>query len=113
MVEAWSDVLPQFIQDNVFDQLIIPKLHTAIADWNPRKGEGSLQSLVFPWLPLVGLRLDTVVSDARRKVKGLFRAWTVDQGVPADLISWEKVPYLFVELFWAAHTLELSGLRCR
>jgi len=88
-VAAQLDVL-----DSLFDQLIMPKLHSAIADWTPRRGEGSLQSLVFPWLPFVGLRLESLVGDARRKVKSLFRAWTVDQGVPTELMLWEKVLWL-------------------
>ncbi|KII85866.1 hypothetical protein PLICRDRAFT_115444 [Plicaturopsis crispa FD-325 SS-3] len=91
LYEAWSSLLPPFIRDNFLDQLILPKVHSAVADWNPKKDKVPLQTLVFPWLPHVGLRLEEVVGDARRKVKGLLRAWTVEEDVPKDLIAWKDV----------------------
>ncbi|KAG9022220.1 hypothetical protein FS837_006526 [Tulasnella sp. UAMH 9824] len=91
LLEAWSDLLPQFIRDNVMDQLVLPKVQKAIAEWNPKRNEGTLHGLVFPWLPHVGLRLEALVGDARRKVKNLFRSWTADQGLPEHLMVWQKV----------------------
>lgn len=73
------------------DQLVLPKVQKAIADWSPKRSEGTLHSLVFPWLPHVGLRLEVLVGDARRKVKNLFRSWSSDQGVPEHLMIWQKV----------------------
>lgn len=91
LYEAWSTFLPPFIRDNVLDQLILPKVHKAVTDWNPRKDTVSLHALVFPWLPHLGLRLEDVLGDARRKVKSLLRGWTAGDGVPKDLIAWKDV----------------------
>ncbi|KAG8976662.1 hypothetical protein FRB90_009094, partial [Tulasnella sp. 427] len=91
LLESWSDLLPQFMRDNVMDQLILPKVQKAIGEWSAKRNEGPLHGLVFPWLPHVGLRLEMLVGDARRKVKSLFRSWTPDQGVPELLIIWQKV----------------------
>ncbi|OBZ73835.1 Tuftelin-interacting protein 11 [Grifola frondosa] len=91
LYEAWSSFLPPFIRDNFFDQLILPKVHKAVEDWRPRKSKVSLQALVFPWLPHIGLRLEDVLGDARRKVKSVLRAWTVTEGVPKDLQAWQDV----------------------
>jgi len=91
LYEAWSSFLPPFIRDNFFDQLVLPKVHKAVDDWNPRKSKVSLQTLVFPWLPHVGLRLEDVLNDARRKVKHLLRTWAVVEGVPKDLGVWKDV----------------------
>ncbi|KAI9062556.1 TFP11-domain-containing protein [Trametes sanguinea] len=91
LYEAWSPFLPPFIRDNFFDQLVLPKLHKAVGDWNPRKSKVSLQKLVFPWLPHVGLRLEDVLGDARRKVKSVLRAWTVSDAIPEDLGAWREV----------------------
>ncbi|KAF9047173.1 TFP11-domain-containing protein [Hymenopellis radicata] len=68
LYEAWSTFLPPFIRDNMLDQLILPK------------------TIVFPWLPYVGLRLEDLVDEARRKVKNLLRHWTVGDEVPKDLV---------------------------
>ncbi|KAJ3873659.1 hypothetical protein F5051DRAFT_476297 [Lentinula edodes] len=47
----------------MLDQLILPKMQKAVADWNPKQLDKkvSLQTIVFPWLPLVGLRLEDFV----------------------------------------------------
>ena len=63
LYEAWSRYLPPFVRDNFFDQLVLPKVHKAVSDWNPRKCKVPLQRLVFPWLPHVGLRLEDVLGD--------------------------------------------------
>jgi tuftelin-interacting protein 11 len=91
LYEAWASFLPPFVRDNFFDQLVLPKVHKAVADWSPRRAGASLRTLVFPWLPHVGLRVDTLLEDARRKVKAVLRAWTPADGVPLDLASWRDV----------------------
>ncbi|KAI0704460.1 TFP11-domain-containing protein [Cerioporus squamosus] len=91
LYEAWSAFLPPFIRDNFFDQLVLPKVHKAVGDWNPRKSKVPLQTLVFPWLPHVGLRLEEVLGDARRKVKSVLRAWTTAEAIPQDLGVWKDV----------------------
>ncbi|KAJ3510057.1 hypothetical protein NLJ89_g4888 [Agrocybe chaxingu] len=91
LYEAWSSFLPPFIRDNLLDQLILPKVHKAVAEWNPRQAKVSLQAIVFPWLPHVGLRLEDVVGDARRKIKSLLRSWVIDEPIPADLLAWKDV----------------------
>lgn len=95
LYEAWSTFLPPFIRDNMLDQLILPKVQKAVADWNPRKATVPLQTLVFPWLPHVGLRIEDVVGDAKRKVKSLLRAWVVGEETSTDLIAWRNVWSVF------------------
>ncbi|KAF8074956.1 GC-rich sequence DNA-binding factor-like protein-domain-containing protein [Lyophyllum atratum] len=90
LYEAWSTFLPPFIRDNLLDQLILPKVQKTIADWHPRR-EVSLQAIVFPWLPHVGLRLEDLLGDARRKVKSMLRGWTVGDKVPAELPAWKEM----------------------
>ncbi|KAK7056344.1 hypothetical protein VNI00_002898 [Paramarasmius palmivorus] len=91
LYEVWSTFLPPFIRDNILDQLILPKVQKAVAQWNPKQDDISLQSIVFPWLPHVGLRLEDVLGDARRKVKSLLRQWVVGEDIPKDLKAWKEV----------------------
>ncbi|KAF5338393.1 hypothetical protein D9611_012515 [Ephemerocybe angulata] len=97
LYESWSSFLPQFIRDNMLDQLFLPKVQKAIADWSPKRSKVSLQSIVFPWLPHIGLRLDGVLDDARRKVKSLLKSWVIGEGKPEDLRAWKDV---FVQGEW-------------
>ncbi|KAK0501366.1 GC-rich sequence DNA-binding factor-like protein-domain-containing protein [Armillaria luteobubalina] len=91
LYEAWSSFLPTFISDNFLDQLILPKVQKAVAAWSPKHDTVTLQEIVFPWLPYVGLRLEEVIGDARRKVKSLLRSWTAGDDIPKDLIAWKDV----------------------
>ena len=91
LYEAWSTLLPPFVRDNFFDQLILPKVHKAVGDWNPRKQHTRLHMIVFPWLPHIGPRSEDVLGDARRKVKSMLRHWTVADGPPEDLKDWKNV----------------------
>ncbi|KAH9944970.1 TFP11-domain-containing protein [Epithele typhae] len=91
LYEAWSTFMPPFVRDNFFDQLVLPKVQKAVADWHPRKSHVPLQTLVFPWLPHVGLRLEEVLGDARRKIKSLLRSWNTGDAIPHDLGVWKDV----------------------
>ncbi|KAE9398533.1 TFP11-domain-containing protein [Gymnopus androsaceus JB14] len=91
LYEAWSTFLPPFIRDNMLDQLILPKVQKAVADWNAKLDQVPLQTIVFPWLPHVGLRLEDFVGDARRKLKSLLRNWAVGDDLPAGLKAWKDV----------------------
>ncbi|KAJ1306897.1 hypothetical protein OPQ81_007881 [Rhizoctonia solani] len=91
LFDNWRDLLPPFIHDNVLDQLIIPKIQKAVSEWNPKTAAQSLQAIVFPWLPHVGLRMEDLVGDAKRKVRSNLRGWKVGDGVPTDLIAWKDI----------------------
>lgn len=88
--EAWGDLLPPFIFDNVMDQLVMPKLLKGVADWSP-KDSAPLHSLVLPWLPHVGLRIDALVDDSRRKLRSMLRSWVVKDGMPEGIVVWKDV----------------------
>jgi len=50
-----------------------------------------LHAIIFPWLPHVGLRVEEVLGDARRKLKSQMRGWTPIDGVPPDILVWKDV----------------------
>lgn len=108
LYEIWSSFLPAFIRDNFLDQLVLPKVQKAVADWNPRKDTIPLQALVFPWLPHVGLRLEDLMGDARRKIKSLLRVLVVGDGMPTDLVSWKDVSGILLVSGYAAHNTTRS-----
>lgn len=91
LYEAWATFLPPFIRDNFLDQLILPKVSKAVADWSLRRSDVPLKTLVFPWLPHVGLRMEEFLGDARRKLKSVLRGWDITEGVPDDLAAWREV----------------------
>ncbi|KAF8343173.1 GC-rich sequence DNA-binding factor-like protein-domain-containing protein [Cantharellus anzutake] len=90
VLEAWSDLLPPFMLDNILDQLVLPKVQKALSDWS-WTGEVALQSLVLPWLPHIGLRMEFLLDDTRRKLRSFLKSWKVEQGVPSDFVVWKEV----------------------
>lgn len=93
LYEAWFDLIPPFMQDNILDQLILPKVQRAVSTWKPHSSAGtsSLHAIVFPWLPHVGLRMEEFLGDPRRKVRNMFKAVDISRGVPEDLMAWKQI----------------------
>jgi len=79
------------MRDNILDQWILPKVKGAMADWNSKCSKVPLRSIVFPWLPFVGLRLEDLMNGARRKIKSLIRNWYPGEDIPDDLAAWHEV----------------------
>ncbi|CCU99604.1 unnamed protein product [Malassezia sympodialis ATCC 42132] len=90
LVEAWRDVLPAFVLDNVFEQLLIPKLHKAVQAWTPKQGV-ALHTFVLPWLPVSEARLVPILGDTRRQWRHALSSWRVADRVPRELLAWQGV----------------------
>lgn len=54
LIENWMPIIPQWIMNNVLDQLIFPRLHTEVENWNPLTDTMPIHSWLHPWLPLMG-----------------------------------------------------------
>ncbi|KAK8843422.1 hypothetical protein IAR55_007079 [Kwoniella newhampshirensis] len=98
LLESWDSILPLFIRDNILDQLVLPKVKTTVEHWDPRKNTlekkpKSLASIVFPWLPLLGERVEEVLEGAKRRIRSFLRSWVVKDGVPEELAHWKKDVY--------------------
>jgi len=93
-VESWDSILPPFIRDNVIDQLVLPKVKKAVDDWDgqpSRTGKHrSPAGVVFPWLPLLGERVEEILEGAKRRIRSVMRSWVARDGVPDELSRWKK-----------------------
>ncbi|TIA93585.1 hypothetical protein E3P99_00069 [Wallemia hederae] len=90
VLDEWTDLLPCFIFDNIMDQLLLPKVISAIDDWTPSSAH-SLHSLVFPWLPHLHARFNSVMDLTKRKLGGLLKGWRIDQPPPSSIEVWKAV----------------------
>ncbi|KAK0547848.1 hypothetical protein OC845_003870 [Tilletia horrida] len=100
LFEVWTPLLPKFILENVVAQLLLPKLTKAVADWTPswkRRGHHhssasvELHQILFPWLPILGDRLDELVSESKRRIKSMLKSWKVALPMPPHLSEWKQV----------------------
>jgi tuftelin-interacting protein 11 len=101
LIEAWKDLLPQFIYANVVDQLIVQKLSAAVNSWKPRGKKKSHNPAphvwLFPWLQFLSdhhmdPRSPTgLLSDVKRKFKVVLDSWDLSRGVVDGLRHWKEV----------------------
>ena len=59
---------------------------------NSRTDAAPAVALPKAWLPFVVLWTEELLSDARRRVKSLFRSVEISKGVPAELLLLKSVP---------------------
>lgn len=52
-LELWKPLLPQWVLDNILDQLIMPRLTTEVNNWNPLTDTVPLHYWIHPWIPLL------------------------------------------------------------
>ncbi|RPB05717.1 TFP11-domain-containing protein [Choiromyces venosus 120613-1] len=96
LLDVWTSILPPFIHANILDQLVLPKLRTAVADWNPRvsrkkKARQPPHLWVFQWLPHLGPHMDDLLRDVRRKFGIVLDTWDVSKGTVEGLEAWKEV----------------------
>lgn len=120
LLESWNPILPAFIRDNILDQLVLPKVKKAVDAWDPKRSKVgavriSLAGIVFPWLPMLGDRVDEVLGDAKRRIKSVMRNWSVRDTPPEELARWKKdvsVSAFFAVLTFADLLIERLGQAC-
>ncbi|EPS42745.1 hypothetical protein H072_3280 [Dactylellina haptotyla CBS 200.50] len=104
ILETWSGVLPPFITANILNQLVLPKLKTAVGEWNPRVSSSSSSSSsskrktappphvwVFPWLPHLSAHMDDLVREVKRKFRVILDKWDLYKGAVDGLEAWKEV----------------------
>ena len=54
LLELWRPLLPRWVLENVCDQLLMPRLQTEVAAWNPLTDAVPIHSWIHPWMPIMG-----------------------------------------------------------
>lgn len=95
LLDVWSPVLPSFVQANVLSELVLPKLRTAVAAWNPRlqkkKGTPPPHVWVIQWLPYLGPYMDDLLRSMHTKFGVILDTWDLSKGILDGLETWREV----------------------
>lgn len=107
LISAWRPLLPTFIYNNLTDQLLVPKLATALQTWDARKRshhhrQATLKhtqphTYLFPWLQhLPTYQLDpkaqnSLLADVKRKLRHVLDGWDLSSGVLPGLSEWRNL----------------------
>lgn len=92
VMEAWVQLLPDWVTANILDQLILPKLQAAVEGWNPLTDPTPIHSWLHPWLPLMRDRLEPLYGPIRQKLAAALNNWyPSDPSAKVILEPWLKV----------------------
>jgi len=107
LISAWRPLLPTFIYNNLTDQLLVPKLATALQTWDARKRshhhrQATLKhtqphTYLFPWLQhLPTYQLDpkaqnSLLADVKRKFRHVLDGWDLSSGILPGLSEWRNL----------------------
>ncbi|KAI8393699.1 GC-rich sequence DNA-binding factor-like protein-domain-containing protein [Radiomyces spectabilis] len=94
LMEAWKPpILPQFVFENIINQLILPKLNNAVSAWDPRNDPVMIHTWIHPWLPsLQAWRLADIFVSIRQKLSVILRQWhPSDESALHIITPWKEV----------------------
>lgn len=92
VINNWSPILPQWITDNIKQQLILPRLQAEVEAWNPLTDTVPVHAWIHPWLPLMGDQLEPLYAPIRFKLASALTNWhPSDPSAKMILEPWAKV----------------------
>ncbi len=105
LINHWRKLLPSWIIENIFEQIIMPKLIQQVEDWNPVVDTVPIHAWIHPWLPLIKERLEIALfPQIRFKLSNALAQWhPSDISAKAILMPWK--PPVFTNSSWDSFML--------
>ncbi|ESO85853.1 hypothetical protein LOTGIDRAFT_221309 [Lottia gigantea] len=92
LIDVWKPIIPNWILQNIIDQLIFPRLMQEVEDWNPLTDTVPIHSWIHPWLPLIGSKLEPLYRPIRHKLENALTNWhPSDSSAKIILQPWHSV----------------------
>ncbi|XP_022103603.1 tuftelin-interacting protein 11-like isoform X2 [Acanthaster planci] len=92
LLENWLPLLPQWLLNNILDQLIYPRLQETVDEWNPVADVVPIHAWLHPWLPLMGDKLEPLYIPIRQKLAKALTNWhPSDTSAKTILMPWRRV----------------------
>lgn len=92
LLTGWRHLLPEWILQNLLDQLIMPKLQSELENWNPTTDVVPIHKWIHPWLPLMDKKLVSFYPSIRFKMASALNNWhPSDKSAHKILEPWVQV----------------------
>ncbi|XP_050294464.1 septin-interacting protein 1 [Anthonomus grandis grandis] len=92
LIEAWKPILPVWILNNTFDQMIMPRILKEVKDWNPLTDTIPIHLWIHPWIPILNDRLqEKVYPVIQEKLGTALSGWHPSDGsAKLMLLPWQR-----------------------
>jgi tuftelin-interacting protein 11 len=93
LLDTWSALLPDWMLDNVLEQIILNRLTQAVTDWDPLTDICPIHSWILPWANILGSKMESnVYKTICEKLSKALRAWgPEDRSARAMIQPWKNV----------------------
>lgn len=93
LLDTWSALLPDWMLDNVLEQILLHRLTQTVAEWDPLTDIYPIHSWILPWTSILGSKLETnVYKTICEKLAKALRAWNPeDRSARAMIQPWKNV----------------------
>jgi tuftelin-interacting protein 11 len=93
LLDTWSSLLPDWMLDNVLEQIVLPRITQAVAEWDPLTDIYPIHSWILPWSSLLGEKMQkNVYKTICEKLSKALRAWNPeDRSARAMIQPWKNV----------------------
>lgn len=92
LLQSWIRVFPDWMMDNIFDQIVLSRLTQEVTAWDPLTDVVPIHSWIQPWEDVLKQKLETnVYKIIREKLSKALQAWSPeDRSALAMLKPWKN-----------------------
>ncbi|KAI6171393.1 Septin and tuftelin-interacting protein 1 STIP [Aphelenchoides bicaudatus] len=92
LIGTWIPLIPRWLQDILFDNVVVQKIRECVENWDPINDEVPIDEWISPWHDVLGDRLLHVYPQIRQKLAVALRHWQpTDITAIAVLKPWKKI----------------------
>lgn len=101
LLDAWSELLPDWMLDNILEQIVLAKLTQEVNLWDPLTDTIPIHIWILPWSGILGAKMENnVYKIICGKLSCALRAWNPeDRSARAMITPWKNV--------WAEEDLQM------
>lgn len=91
LLDCWAPLFPTWILDNILEQLILPRLTSAVNEWDPLTDTIPIHVWILPWNTILDHKMEEhIFPTIREKLGNALQAWSPqDRSALAMLTPWK------------------------